>query len=370
MRIDLITRRSDLNRLAQAWNALLAEDCTAPAGMDATSGFEWACALIEAFLEDEQWLVVAASDEHGVAGILPLFWSRHRWPEADKGALSVLTELNGGRNGLLVRNGSAETLGAMLDHLHDEVPGWSRLNLRLVVGSRSQALLESLYPGENARLVKTGADAKDASSPYLLLPDDLDQHLRTFNPKFRQEVLRRDRRLRELGEVRLRIHERPDEIDGLWRSVLEIERLSWKESAGSSLTANDWQERFHELLLPHCAAAGQLAGAVLTVDDAPVAYSLAVHFGKVVLGLKTSYVERLTSHAPASVLARLFMIELRQRGFEVFDFMGACEPHKLRWTDSTYARCAYTLFNGGIGGAMAQVRHRVGSLLRRNLARA
>jgi hypothetical protein len=365
----LITRREDFDRLSPSWNALLAQDAVCPTGLDATGGFEWAAALIDAFLKDSQWLVAVAADEQGVAGILPLFWSRHRWPEAGDGVLAALTELNGGRNGFLLREGSEQALSAIMACLRTDLPGWDRLNLRLTSGSRSEALFESLCAKEGMRYVKGGSEENAAVSPYLMLPDDLDEYLRGFNPKFRQEALRRDRRIREQGRVQMRVFTRPEEAAELWAAIEQIERLSWKEEAGSSLTASDWQERFHKCLLPHAAKSGRLACAVLTLDDAPVAYSLALCFEGVACGLKTSYVQGLHSFAPATVLARLFMIELRARGILAFDFMGACEAHKLRWTDSTYSRCTYGLFNQGIGGTVAQVRHRVGSLLKRGLAR-
>lgn len=370
MRTELITRREAFDRLGPAWNALLADDVECPSGMDATSGFEWAAALIDAFLEEGQWVVVVASDDSGVAGILPLFWSRYRWEEAGAGVLAALTELNGGRNGFVVREGAEEALDAMLACLDEELPGWDRLNLRLVSGSRSEALLERLCARNGIKFTKGGADEKAATSPYLLLPDDLDEYLRGFNPKFRQEVQRRDRRMREQGQLQLRILEKPEEVDATWLAIQEIERLSWKEEAGTSLTASDWQERFHERLVPYAADSGQLACAVLELDDKPVAYSLALCFGGVASGLKTSYVQSLHAQAPATVLARLFMTELRARGFKAFDFMGACEAHKLRWTGSTYTRHTYTLFSKGIGGAVAQMRHRVGSMLKRGLVRS
>lgn len=369
MRTELITRREDFDRLRPSWNALLAQDAACPTGMDATGGFEWAAALIDAFLKDGQWLVAVTTDEQGVAGILPLFWSRHRWPDAGDGALAALTELNGGRNGFLLRDGSEEALSAIMTCLRTELPVWDRFNLRLTAGSRSEACFESLCAKEGLRYVKGGAEEKAAVSPYLMLPDDLDEYLRVFNPKFRQEALRRDRRIRERGQMQMRIFAEPEETAELWSAIEQIEKLSWKEEAGSSLTASDWQERFHKCLLPHAAAAGQLSCAVLTLDDAPVAYSLALCFQGVACGLKTSYVQDLHSFAPATVLARLFMIELRARGNLAFDFMGACEAHKLRWTDSTYSRYTCGVFNQGIGGAVAQVRHRVGSLLKRGLAR-
>lgn len=349
MRIDVIDTRAAFDELRTGWNALLAEDAATPLGMDGTATFEWAGALLDAFLEEGQWLVVVASDSRGIAGVLPVYWTRFDRPDMDPTTLAVLTELCGGRNGFLVRDGSADILRAMMRHLQEHVRGWRKLIARVVVDGRSHAMLGVLYPGYKGRLTFE----REEVSPYLVLPDDLDAYLRTLSPNFRKEVQRRERRLHDLGDVRLRICDAPADAADLWQAILDVEKSSWKEDAGSSITAKQKQEAFYRTLIPRVADRGQLLSAILALDGAPVAYSLAVRFADTVIGLKASYSAIHGNVSPATTLRKLQLAELQRRGVKVFDFMGACEPHKMRWTQSTYAVHTYCLFNEGFAAAAA-----------------
>ena len=366
MRVELITQRAEFDRLGPAWNALLAEDCACPQGMDATSTHEWAGALIDAFLDDDQWMILVASDGQGVCGILPLYWVKYGGTAPDSDALAILTELNGGRNGLLVRTGSVDTLNAMLDHLARQVPGWDRLLFRTTLGGRSDRMLDELVGSHGRRVVSS----EETTSPYLILPDDLDQYLRALSQNFRKETQRRERRLRDMGTLDLKLVEGAADTEELWDAILEIEKTSWKETAGSSITAKEREQRFYPALLPRAAAAGQLLAGLLLLDQRPIAYCLAIRFGDTAIGLKTSYVEDLSSHSPATVLRRLYFDALAQRGVRAYDFMGACEPHKMRWTETTYSVALFSVFNSGLRGAVARLRHQAKARLRHGLLRA
>lgn len=370
MRAELITQRADFDNLADSWNSLLAQDAQCPTGMDATGSHEWASAVIDTFLQDGQWIVVVAVDESGIAGILPLYWTRHRWPKAGRGMLDALTEVNGGRNGFLLRPGSEETaLSTMVTCLRSRIK-WDRLNLRLVSGSRSASWLGDLCARENMLFVKGGADAKAATSPYLALPDDLEGYLRSLNASFRWQLQRRERRLRDAGAIQLEIVETPEQVSRYLAAVDEIERQSWKEDAGSSITARDWEHRFYQALLPRVAASGLLLSTLLRLDRRPIAYQMVTAFGETASLLKTSYVQDLRAYSPGIVLQWMQLREIHARGFRSFDFMGACEPYKLRWTESVYSRHTYCLFNRSLAGRIAEARHKVGSAVKHRVSRA
>jgi hypothetical protein len=60
------------------------------------------------------------------------------------------------------------------------------------------------------------------------------------------------------------------------------------------------------------------------------------------------------------VLKRFAFERLISRGVSLYDFMGRCEPYKMRWTDRTYRSLTVALFNGSIAGSLGYLRSRLG----------
>lgn len=360
LRIEVLADRAALDHISDAWNALALEDATPPLGQDATATYEWHRALLDAFLPDDgRWLVLVARDDRGLAGILPVYRSQLRKGLARPGEIAVLTELFGGRNGFLVRSSDASVLQALLRHLIDHVDGWDSLRMHLVCGSRSERMLTAALGGTGTFVVA------EEVSPILTMPDDLDDYLRSLQPSFRSELRRREKRLHEAGSLEFEMFDSPARTAEYWQAVQEIERQSWKEAAGSALTASLEQQRFYQALLPRAAAAGQWLSGLLRLDGRPVAYRMSVVFAGTAIGLKTSYVQDMKAYSPATVLQWMYLREIHRRGIRVFDFTGLCEPHKTRWTDDTYTLRTHRIFRRSPGGQLARLRHELGAQARR-----
>lgn len=366
MHVELISDRAAFDRLAPAWNALLAEDSSPPHGMDATGSFEWASALLDSFLQDGNWLVAVAADPDGVAGILPLYR-----PTGPRGLcapreLALFTESYGGRNGFLVRGGDPDILRRLVEFLHREVQGWDCLRLHLVRGSRSDAMLATLV----AQMPLAGTEIARETSPVLMLPDDFEAWAATLKPSFRTELRRRERRLRDAGDLRFELFTQPADVERYWDAVIAIERQSWKEAAGSSITRHPEQDRFYRAMLPRAAAAGQWLSALLCLDGRPVAYRLSIADRGVALGLKTSFVDDLRKFAPASLLQWMYLRRVHDLGIRCFDFSGNAEEHKMQWTSETYTLDTMQLFRPSLGGNLARVRGFLAGTARRLKERA
>lgn len=367
MKIEVIRRRGDIDKLYSDWNAFLRDDSRTPDGMDITSGFEWTTSLLDAFLGEEvPWFVLVASDARGVAGILPMYRVRSSggsvWPRD----IAPMTQLYGGRNGFLLRTDAPHALRAMLRYLHRSIDGWHSMHLRVVDGSRSERALDDALNGALSCMEPYNRE----TSPFVRLPDDLDTYLGSLKTGFRTELQRRERRLRDVGRLEFRVYDSPEQVDAYWKDIISVELQSWKEAAGSSITRKAEQDRFYRTLLPRAAGAGQLLGGLLLLDDRPIAYRLSVVSGDTALGLKTSYAENVKAFAPATVLQWMYLREMHRRGLRVFDFTGTCDPHKMRWGCDTYAQTTYRIYRQSVGGALAQVGRRALSAVRKLAAHA
>jgi hypothetical protein len=362
LKIETLSERSGIQALAGEWNALVQADAAAPHGLDATSTFEWHAALLDAFLPGgDRWQVLVASDARGLAGILPLYWCRagQRLPRTRE--IALLTELSGGRNGFLVREGDPAILRELLMHLCGAIQGWDSLRFHVTQGSRSERMLHAALRGTGCHCPVVGKEV----SPILHMPEDLGAYLRTLKPGFRAELQRREKRLRAVGELKVEMVDTPGQVASYLAAVDEIERQSWKEGAGSSITARPWEHGFYKALLPRAAANGQLLSGLLSIDGRPVAYRMSVSFAGTAVALKSSYVQDMRAFAPATVLQWLYLREMHRRGIRVFDFTGLCEAHKTRWTDDTYTLLTHRLYRKSFWGRLAHLRQRLGARARR-----
>lgn len=360
MDVRLVSDRVELEALRTAWTDLYCDDSPLPPGMDATSTFEWAEALQESFLGDVHWSAIVATDDRGIAGILPLYRTSTVNAHAAPGEICLLTELYGGRNGFLIRSGSAEILRCMFQFLQDGPIDWDVFRFTLVNGSRSFQALQPALGEDWHRLAAIAAE----ESPYVVLPEHFDSYIAGLDKNHRNEIRRRTKKFFELGRAEFVMYDAPTGVEALWSDVKAIERQSWKESDGSSITTKPAQERYYDIWLPRAAAAGELLAAILYLDGQPIAHQLCIADRHATLCLKTSYVDAMREQSPGMVVKWLFVQEVHRRGMRLFDLMGKCEPHKMRWATSTYSRTTFALFNRTLGGRLAQLKHRAASLVR------
>lgn len=361
MQVDVIRDRAGFDRLQADWNRLLAEDCAAPSGMDATSGFAWASALLDSFLAGQDWFIAVARDQSGVAGILPVC---RRTPETAAfpapRTLCPITSLHGGRNGFLVRNGAPEILYRLIDCLIERVPSWDLLGFHVVDDSRSAQMLVALPGAIRFAIRRQGS----RSSPFLLLPENADAWIASMKPSLRQSLNRHRRQLEKLGSLRFELFRDPADVPRYREAMMAVERTSWKQAAGTSIACKPEQERFYRALLPHAARGGQWLSGLLTLDGEPIAHRLSIASHGVALGLKTSYVETMKKYSPASVLQWMYLQHVHALGIRCFDFSGEAESHKMQWTDDTYRLTGMRLFRPTVRGRIARLRNRLGQLRR------
>ena len=361
MRLELISNRAAFDQLVTPWEALLAQDCTPPAGMDATSGFMWASAILDSFLSQGEWYVAIARDSGRVAGLLPVYRPAPNRGIGSPRVLAPFTELYGGRNGFLIRQGDVNVLRRLIGCLQREVHGWDVLQMQLVQGSRSERMLATL--AEDATIATRTLPS--LSSPILEMPDDLDEWIASMKPSFRTELRRRERRLREAGELRFDLFTDPADVPRYWEAVTTIERQSWKHTAGSSITCRPEQDRFYRAMLPRAAESGQWLSALLSLDGRPIAYRLSIASHGVALGLKTSFVDDLRKFSPASVLQWMYLQRVHGLGIRCFDFSGNAEDHKMQWTHATYGLQTVQLFTPSFRGNLARLRGGLASVAAR-----
>ena len=164
-------------------------------------------------------------------------------------------------------------------------------------------------------------------STIVRLEGSWESYLESRPKRVRREWRRKRNRLDRAGPVELVTVTAPSDVPGAMAEVLEIERRSWKEREGTSLTTEPGCDAFYGQLARRCAERGWLRLHLLRVDGRPAAHVLAVSYGREYLALKTSYDHEFAELSPGV----LIMLQVLEGAFgeerEVFDLLG----RESRW---------------------------------------
>jgi CelD/BcsL family acetyltransferase involved in cellulose biosynthesis len=340
----------------QQWNELVASQNLGPA-----HEFEWQATTWDVNQKNRELFVLLLRDGHGLAGIAPFV----KEIEKRKGlSVRILRPLNWFHSlhgtQMVIARDPRTLLTAVFDHLTLNHGEWALWFTQYQRGEEqetmfTQALLERGYSFDSYPGVR---------SPYLKLEGTWEDKLKTLQPRFRTALRSREKRLREKGNVELRFLDSPNDWRSGLEAVSEIEENSWKVSAGSAITDQDFQWRFYTQYAPLAAERGTLKIPVLFLDGEPIAYDYALYDRGVYYLLKTSYKKNWSEMHPGFVLRKLLVEWVyTQRGSEI-DFLGKDEDYKLKWTSTVREHTVNYAFNRNWSARYLRGIHRLGTLLR------
>lgn len=339
----------------EIWNALLKSSYSGINGPDITCSATWANALIESHLPQEKIHYMTITEEGKIKGLFPYFI------ESDifKRRVKSLTEVYSGRSSFLVVNGSGALSSKLIQEFSKSIPNWDTLQLTLINNCVAHiALYDEEKSGRSStRILQT------IKSPYIQLKNSWDQTYIALPKKLRWAIRKGEKELTNLGSLSYCEYTKGEEMDELFKIIYTIEKHSWKEKSGSSITTQDKQRKFYEALARYATRDGTLSAHVLLLNNKPLAYILGLLSGDgSFLDLKESFVDSYSKYSPAHVLKNYALPNLINKGVRIYDFMGECEPYKMRWTDKTYERHTIVIYNKTLRGRLAYLK----SLLSRN----
>ena len=230
----------------------------------------------------------------------------------------------------------ADALSALLTD--DLFPPWDVFRLGQVLAGSPTALAVRHLD----RQVIAGLSTRPGeSSPYLRVTGTWQEYLATRPKKLRANFSRSQRLMRDAGETGITWYGADSDWQQLLREMLEVERQSWKATAGVAIDSGSAQSDYYERLLPWLTTSGLMAN-VLFVKDRPVAYTLCASWQGWVGQLKTSYVEGLGDAGSRVIHCSI------ERAFgdhqAEYDFLGDTAPHKMRWAHDVRAHEDLWLF--------------------------
>jgi hypothetical protein len=197
-------------------------------------------------------------------------------------------------------------------------------------GAHASILELEYFPGDGPLRAALGEALAGTRRPWMVTyayerallrrAASADAYLAGMERGVRQELRRRDRRLREAGNA---AYVRLDRDVGRWiDEFLALEASGWKGRAGSALACRDADERYARAVLRGAFERGRLMASGVDLDGKPIGRRLCLLSGEGGLLFKSAYDEAHAKLAPG-MLAHLENI----RAFHD-------QPPALKWIDS------------------------------------
>lgn len=246
----------------------------------------------------------------------------------------------------------AATLVAALRHITTTHRDWDLLDLRWIDKSgvdRGRTATAFLA----ARVVAREQPWKQTA--LIDFSGSWETYLGKRQAKFRENIMRHERRLDDLGNATY-IRYRPlghacGESDPRWdlyEDCLEVAAKSWQgaSTSGTTLThaaVRDFLRETHEL----AAKAGALDLNLLYVGDRPIAFGYGYHWRGHVTGLRTGYDPEFARVGPGRVLTAHTIRDSFERGDRQFDLGPDFFEAKQPWLTRVATTYRYTHYSAG-----------------------
>jgi CelD/BcsL family acetyltransferase involved in cellulose biosynthesis len=316
----------DIASLQAAWEGIFLARANEP-----STSFEWTSAMLRHHAAGDQCLLMRLTRDGRDVGFVPLLALTSKILGQPLTTLAPISELSNTHSDLLVSEANADVVEAFVSELFQLGVRWDRLRLSKLL--EDNPLLDLL----ERSLRRRGAlfHLRQGQPAYVLrLPASFDEYLAERSAKFRNFLKRLERRIHTVGDPQVITLTDAAMFDRLYEDLLRIERASWKQEHGTSITAVARQTGFYREMSRGALAAGRLHLHMLMLGGVPVAYDLGYIVGNGYYYLKTSYDHSQRHVSPATFLRARLIEELIGRGITLFDFPGEPYDWERQWTEN------------------------------------
>lgn len=342
------------------WNAQLSTERDVLASAGATCRFEIA-RLVDRVLvpPDAARVIWSVADNDGQSFLSCHIDSKSAGPFAWS-ELRPITDRYPGRSAPIVCFGDVGAVRSLIKVPFDK---WSRWDC-----FRTDALANGAYERELVDVADASGFAPfiaaEIEIPYILLPDNWDELYGNFSKKFRYNIRQSQNQLGKRGKLELRCFTEASDVEEFLGDFLSVERLSWKQEAGTSITQNPEQLKLHSELAPIAAAGDIFRGYILYLDETPIAHIYGLYDQGTFYCLKLSYVEALKKFGPGIAITAMAIKDLIDNSARLWDFVGPTEGYKRRWAKESYTIRKYVFFSRTLRGRMLNMCRRLRSFIR------
>lgn len=174
-------------------------------------------------------------------------------------------------------------------------------------------------------------------APWLERTEDWAAFCNSLPGRLRNTLKRNRKKAEARGEFHFEIIERSGHLDKILDTVFDTEYRNWKGRAGTAIKCREEVEKFYRQLAHWAMEQNHLLLFLLKLNGIPVASDFCLRLGHTVFLLKPGYDESFHHLSPGNLLRlEVFKYLYRHPELSVYNFLGACEPWKMEWTQNSH----------------------------------
>lgn len=342
IQFEIIREQEEILKYREVWNQIFSDGQFEP-----STSFEWTYALLKTHLDRETFILIVLKQSNLIIGFLPLVICRKTIFGISIKEIFPISEKYNTHSDILITYLSDDVIKAIFLAISSLKVRWDifRMN-RLIETNPIVAYFEKYL---NTTPISYTI-RKEAPSIFTPLNKKYNEYLQERTAKFRNNLKRWERRIKELGCVEIHKHQDPKTISNIYKELIYIEDKSWKKIHRTSISDVKRQREFYEILCQEAMERGWLHLYFLYFNQEPVAYNMGLIKNKKYKNLKTSFDERFRSENLSSFLRAKLIENLIEDEVEEFDFHGEPYEWQREWACGLRWHKTLIVYNNTING--------------------
>lgn len=352
IKVEKISEPKQLLKFEKVW-----DDLYNSSSSEASVSFEWTYALLTTHLQqNDSFILILLLDKDTIVGILPLVITERKKFGQKLTTLLPISEYYNTHSDFLLRKFDDVLLRKIIKSLFQLERKWDVFRIGNILESNPiiNAMIISLEKSSFKYEIK-----QQEPSFFIHLNNTYDEYLKKRSSKFRNYLRRMGKKLGEQGNINLVTHHDYDDISVAYEQLLEIEKNSWKQTHGTSISSISMQEEFYKSLIVGSFLKGRLHLLLMFLDQKPIAYNLGLINNGTYLYLKTSYDESYRKFGPSTVLRAELIQMLINNGIKLFDFPGEPYEWEKQWTEELRWHKSLVIYNTTIKATALRAYHKI-----------
>jgi CelD/BcsL family acetyltransferase involved in cellulose biosynthesis len=304
----------------------------------------WFLSWWESFQGSHQLYILAVENHKGqLIAIAPLLRGRCRYRGVPVQIISFMVNGHSPSADLILRKDQAvEGFKAVFAHLEAD-RDWDLLifDKLSTEGHTYRLLIDYLKHSSYHTGLQDNID-----TPFVLIDSSWETFLRTRTPRFRKTLRNKLNRATRSGDFTCERILIPNRHHPALNDMISISSKSWKNAAGTDLTADSAGRSFYMHICDRFGPLGSVTLWMLRKNVEPVAFELHLAFNRTAYPLRADYDDSFKQYSPGSLLeANILETLFRESIVQEYNSCGHSYDYLMNWTDQTRKHRNVEIFN-------------------------
>jgi CelD/BcsL family acetyltransferase involved in cellulose biosynthesis len=344
--VDVITTSAELEELEPVWDCLVNKSSLTHPFMT----HEWISSWWECFGEKDGLCVLVVRAGSEPIAIAPLMRKSERVYGRQVATLQLPANDHTNRGDVIIAERPRDAYDAIWDFLSSDAVPWDMVVLRELPDD-SPTLDELTRRAERTGILSGRWQSE--FTPYVPMATSWDHYEEALPAKHRANLRNRLKRLSALGRVELETVSGGPTLSADLEEGFRIEEASWKGRAGTAIRCQPVLSRFYTQFAEKAAKRGWLRLQFLKVGDRRIAFTYCVVYQNRMYLIRPGFDSAYAAYSPVNLLCHFALQDGFASGLDGYDFLGADEHWKRRWSTQTIDHSWLFLFADRPWGRLA-----------------